>query len=237
MSWGRQQRVIAVSLATLSAVALTSVWVITRLTGTKWPAGSDEDRLARAMQQYDRWSRNDPITQLMKRFDLITPEFEWVHDVAQEIFDRDGARAIPLLIGVIEADNSSSTLGCIGYHMLGNLANVEQNMFHDGAWWRRWWEAHKHKYPADVPRNPDPPVRQIGPRPAAQTVSGRYRHAASQAAVRARAGGGVEEVPSLRPRRASARSGHWRVCRRPPIERRSPRDSVLDRPDRRAADE
>ena len=70
------------------------------------------------MQQYDRWSRSDPITQLMKRFDLITPEFEWVHDVAREIFDRDGARAIPLLIGVIEADNSSSTSCGIGFHML-----------------------------------------------------------------------------------------------------------------------
>ena len=46
MSSCRSRRVIAVSLAALSAVALTSVWALRQFTGTKWPAGSDEERLA-----------------------------------------------------------------------------------------------------------------------------------------------------------------------------------------------
>ncbi|HEY1601279.1 MAG TPA: hypothetical protein VGG64_16880 [Pirellulales bacterium] len=123
---------------------------------TKWPTGSDEERLARAMLDYDRAMRSDWLSVQLRRFELIDEEFEWVTDVAAEIFARDGARAIPLLIGVIEADNSSSTLCGIGYHMLGTMANVEQDAFHDGAWWRRWWEQHKAEYPADVRAIPIP---------------------------------------------------------------------------------
>jgi hypothetical protein len=123
---------------------------------TKWPAGSDEERLALAMLHYDRSVRSDWLSVQLRRFELIDSDFEWVTDVAREIFERDGARAIPQLIGVIEADNSSSTLCGIGYHMLGTLANVEQNAFHDGAWWRRWWERHKHEYAAEVRAIPIP---------------------------------------------------------------------------------
>ena len=63
--------------------------------------------------------------------------------------------AIPVLIGAIEADNSYETVYGVGYFALGfselgKLTGVKYSRFHDGAWWRRWWEANKNRFPEDV---------------------------------------------------------------------------------------
>ncbi len=65
------------------------------------------------------------------------------------------ARAIPVLIGAIEADNSYETVYGVGYFGLGfdkigKLTKVQYSPFHDGAWWRRWWEANKLNFPEEV---------------------------------------------------------------------------------------
>lgn len=70
-------------------------------------------------------------------------------------------RAIPILIGVIDSDNSSETVYGIGYYGLGffkgvNLTGVEYSSYHDGPWWRRWWEANKHRFPPEVQAVPIP---------------------------------------------------------------------------------
>ena len=61
-------------------------------------------------------------------------------------------RSIPVLIGAIEADNSYSTVYGLGYYALGfdemrELTGVKYSPYHDGAWWRRWWEENKHRFP------------------------------------------------------------------------------------------
>jgi hypothetical protein len=64
--------------------------------------------------------------------------------------------AIPTLIGLIEADNSYNTVYGIGYYGLGPLTDVNYSRMHDGAWWRRWWERNKARFPDAVQKQPIP---------------------------------------------------------------------------------
>jgi beta-lactamase regulating signal transducer with metallopeptidase domain/predicted esterase len=70
----------------------------------------------------------------------------------------EAAKAIPLMIGMIDADNSYDTIYGVGYYglQLSKLTDVDYSAFHDGAWWRRWWEKNKANYPDDVQRTPIP---------------------------------------------------------------------------------
>lgn len=61
-------------------------------------------------------------------------------------------KAIPTLIGMIDADNSYDTIYGIGYHVLSRLVDVDYEGIHDGAWWRRWWEKNRANYPEEVAR-------------------------------------------------------------------------------------
>jgi predicted esterase len=60
-------------------------------------------------------------------------------------------RSIPLLIGAIEADNSYDTVYGVGYFglgfaELGKRTGVRYSPYHDGAWWRRWWDKNKSRF-------------------------------------------------------------------------------------------
>ena len=59
----------------------------------------------------------------------------------------DDPRVIPTMIAVIDADNTYDTVYGVGYFGLGRLTGVEYDKAHDGAWWRRWWEKNKERYP------------------------------------------------------------------------------------------
>ncbi len=60
------------------------------------------------------------------------------------------ARAVPFLIGVVEADNTYDSVYGIGYFGLGRITGVSYDEKHDGAWWRSWWEKNAQRYPPDV---------------------------------------------------------------------------------------
>jgi len=158
MSGGRRGFAIAVGLLFL-LLPLAALSCIARRPASKWPPGSDEDRLARAMAADDhkrRWDTLDEITEFFG-VDLDQPYAERdISGIAHDIAERNEARAIPLLIGAIEADNSYRTKYSIGYNVLRPLTKVEYSQFHDGAWWRRWWEAHKHEFPAEAQTNSIP---------------------------------------------------------------------------------
>ena len=71
------------------------------------------------------------------------------------------ARAIPTLIGLIDADNSYDTIHGVGYFglghgKLGELTGVRYSEFHDGAWWRRWWDSNKSRFSAAAQTTPIP---------------------------------------------------------------------------------
>lgn len=72
-----------------------------------------------------------------------------IREAADEIGRFNEPRAIPFLIGAMEADNSPDTIRNVG-QALAPLTGARYNRFHDGAWWRRWWEANKSRYPEDV---------------------------------------------------------------------------------------
>jgi len=77
-------------------------------------------------------------------------KLEKVRQVAEEIAKHKDPHAIPTLIGIIDADNSYDTIYGVGYYSLGTIAGVRYSPYHDGAWWRRWWEKNKSGYPEEV---------------------------------------------------------------------------------------
>ena len=58
-------------------------------------------------------------------------------------------RAIPVLIGVLDADNSPDTISSVS-RCLRRITGIRTSAITDGPWWRRWWEKNKSKYPANV---------------------------------------------------------------------------------------
>lgn len=72
----------------------------------------------------------------------------WV--LAQEIADMNDPRSIPTLIGYIEGDSGKDMAYAIGYFGLSHITDVQFDQSHDGAWWRKWWEENKTKYPAEA---------------------------------------------------------------------------------------
>jgi predicted esterase len=62
----------------------------------------------------------------------------------------DDPRVIPTMIAAIDADNTYDTVYGVGYFGLTRLTGVQYDESHDGAWWRRWWEKNKERYPEAV---------------------------------------------------------------------------------------
>jgi serine/threonine protein kinase/predicted esterase len=139
----------------LSAAVIASQWnpadpldpSIAFLARDERPAGSstspeDHDgRMGRFRKEFASLSKNRNAMQL------------WSASTA--IAEAGDPRAIPVLIGAIEADNSYATVYGVGYYALGfsklgKLTGVQYSTFHDGAWWRRWWETNKNRFPEDV---------------------------------------------------------------------------------------
>ncbi len=53
---------------------------------------------------------------------------------------------IPKYIGLIDSDNSYNAVFGIGAYLLRDVTGVDYNPYHDGPWWRRWWERNKTLY-------------------------------------------------------------------------------------------
>ncbi|MHC4641923.1 MAG: alpha/beta hydrolase [Planctomycetota bacterium] len=97
--------------------------------------------------------RNRPI--LKKKLQEIVSALKagnrsLLRDIASEVAKFKDPLAIPTLIGVIDADNSYDTIYSVGYYGLRKITGVQHSPFHDGAWWRRWWEKNKSGYPEEV---------------------------------------------------------------------------------------
>ena len=84
-----------------------------------------------------------------------------LRDLAGEIAREGNPRAIPLLIGILDADNSDKMIGSIGaeglcHFKLGELTGVRHRFYHDGPWWRRWWANNRSRFPQEVQDIPIP---------------------------------------------------------------------------------
>ncbi|MBU0755189.1 MAG: hypothetical protein KJ645_08610, partial [Planctomycetes bacterium] len=81
---------------------------------------------------------------------------------ASEIGAHGEPFVIPMLIGLIDSDNSYWTVYGIGYFALGSVSllgksiKVDYSVFHDGAWWRRWWEQNKYRFDEEIQKIPIP---------------------------------------------------------------------------------
>ena len=85
-----------------------------------------------------------------------------VGTTAAGIASFDDPRVIPILIGVIDADNTHDTITGVGHFALGKLTGVQYDASHDGAWWRKWWEKNKERYPEAVRTMAIPEFPKLG---------------------------------------------------------------------------
>jgi len=101
------------------------------------------------------------LSYLRKQFDSGQIQSLNLSDIAKDLAELGAPRAIPVMIGVIDADNSYDTIYGVGYFglgfsKLGELTGVEYSEFHDGAWWRRWWQENKARFPQAAQDTPIP---------------------------------------------------------------------------------
>ena len=85
-----------------------------------------------------------------------TGDIETIQKLGDKLGETNHPYAIPTLIGIIDADNSYETVYWVGHFGIGELTNVDYSPFHDGAWWRRWWEANRNNYPQEIATQPVP---------------------------------------------------------------------------------
>jgi hypothetical protein len=84
------------------------------------------------------------------------PALSAITVLGYKLAEQEGDKAIPTLIGMIEADNSYATVYGVGYHQLYFMTGVGYSPLHDGAWWRRWWQANQSRFPSDIASLPIP---------------------------------------------------------------------------------
>ena len=114
---------------------------------------------------------SEELETLQGRLDYLRKKFEPVggkpvefrdgefYSLADAIAEFKDPRAIPHLIAAVEADNTYATvygIGCFGLGERGGLTDVKYSPFHDGAWWRRWWEKNKSNYSENIRNIPIP---------------------------------------------------------------------------------
>jgi beta-lactamase regulating signal transducer with metallopeptidase domain len=138
--YARPSRVSIATVLLLAAVAVPTTFVLTT-------------RANRTEQSNVRVSVNDKdLDELL--LDIVekvqTGNMVGIWNAATKLAERKDSRVIPILIGLIDSDNTNNTVYGIGYYGLSKLTGVEYSTFHDGAWWRRWWEKNKSKYSSEV---------------------------------------------------------------------------------------
>ena len=140
--------------------------LIRMMTSLKVPLGPREERL------FAKWERDEPTVfastifnyrakldanSISKRLEnrlnalLEEPNFEEAKSVATILVNLNDDRAIPLQIAIIDADNAYDTIYGIGYFGLGfgeigKKTKVRYSKWHDGPWWRRWWEENRERF-------------------------------------------------------------------------------------------
>jgi predicted esterase len=83
----------------------------------------------------------DSLTGSEKDFRML------MFDIGSALGEIGDVSSIPVIIGAIEADDTYDTVYGLGYFGLWRLTGVEYHETHTGAWWRRWWQQNKDKYP------------------------------------------------------------------------------------------
>ncbi len=81
------------------------------------------------------------------RSGTLDPQIDHLATAVAEFGD---ARVIPIMIGLIKADDSPKTIYGVGYFGLGPLTQVQYDRSHDGQWWRNWWEKNRQRFSVEV---------------------------------------------------------------------------------------
>lgn len=108
-----------------------------------------------------------------KSFETLDGKVEWlveslragrdvpIHEFAEAMMEHHDARAVPTLIGLMEAEPTEDAAYSIGYFGLRHLTKVEYDESHDAKWWRAWWEENKGRYPVEAQRTPIPNLKAL----------------------------------------------------------------------------
>jgi hypothetical protein len=68
-------------------------------------------------------------------------------DAPQALMRIGDPNAIPQLIGLLAARDTTETRYAIGYYALSDLAGVVYDASHDAGWWRAWWSENSSRFP------------------------------------------------------------------------------------------
>lgn len=106
-------------------------------------------------------SRGTPeaIDALIASYETATDRMHW-WAISTALAAAGATRAIPAMIGMIEADNGYNSIYGIGYFGLHSFTGVKYDESHDGRWWRDWWEKNSHRFAKEVP---DPEIPRMSP--------------------------------------------------------------------------
>jgi RNA polymerase sigma-70 factor (ECF subfamily) len=81
---------------------------------------------------------------------LGTPDdADWV-PIAQAMAEVQDPKTIPVMIGVIVADDTKRSRYGIGYFGLSRWLDVRYSEDHSGEWWAQWWTENRERLPPEV---------------------------------------------------------------------------------------
>ena len=140
------------------AVVAYALTYVSAYSGVKFPGFCDEynewyeqnrDKTLDQIFHENKTKRHSQHDQtLEKMLAHFAEETEWTDlwNYSRSLGGAKYAFAIPAMIGIIDADNSYDTIYGVGYFGLTRITGVDYSPFHDGSWWRRWWQKNKTQY-------------------------------------------------------------------------------------------
>jgi hypothetical protein len=98
----------------------------------------------------------DAVDLLLKAFVEAPEKRDW-WEIAQGMDTLRDPRALPVMVGMILADNTYDSVYGIGYFGLSKWLKVSYEASHDARWWGTWWTEHQADLPpavrgASIPR-------------------------------------------------------------------------------------
>ncbi len=123
------------------------------------PARYPESLAGRAYAIVGDAGTKEAVDALIASYETAVNRIHW-WTISTALTKAKATRAIPTMIGMIEADNGYNSIYGIGYFGLGKFTGVKYHKSHDGAWWRAWWEENSHRFANEVP---DPEIPRMAP--------------------------------------------------------------------------
>jgi hypothetical protein len=105
-----------------------------------------------------RW--DGAVDLLLRAFETTPNKYDW-WNIAMALEKIRDPRSIPVMVGMIVADDGYESVYGIGYFGLSKWLGVKYLKSHDAAWWREWWAANQERLPPEVRGVPIPHLSPV----------------------------------------------------------------------------